>query len=160
MLKQFHDNWYAPNNAILVVVGDVDPSATLGKIKQLFGGIKSKKLPPRPKFVLQPIKAAPLTIDTDRPEGTELIAIRMPGLDSRIFPRLSFWAMCSASHRYDLYALVPQGKAVDASFALDPLPKSGLAYAQVSFTGGMDPKLLETDMRAILEHAARKRRAC
>ena len=155
-LKQFHDNWYAPNNAILVVVGDVDPSATLGKIKQLFGGIKSKKLPPRPKFVLQPIKAAPLTIDTDRPEGTELIAIRMPGLDCPDFPALELLGDVLASHRYDLYALVPQGKAVDASFALDPLPKSGLAYAQVSFTGGMDPKLLETDIRAILEHAARE----
>ncbi|MBV8803973.1 MAG: insulinase family protein, partial [Sinobacteraceae bacterium] len=34
MLKKFHDTWYAPNNAILVVVGDVDPRATLTEIKQ------------------------------------------------------------------------------------------------------------------------------
>ena len=45
-LKKFHDTWYAPNNAILVVVGDVDPQATLTEIKSLFGTIKSKKLPP------------------------------------------------------------------------------------------------------------------
>ena len=43
MLKQFHDAWYAPNNAILVIVGDVDPKATLTEIKQLFGAIKAKK---------------------------------------------------------------------------------------------------------------------
>jgi zinc protease len=155
MLKQFHDTWYVPNNAILIVVGDVDPRATLGKIKQLFGSIKPKKLPPRLKLALYPIKAAPLTIDTDRPEGTELIAIRMPGLDSPDFPALELLGDVLSSHRYDLYGLVPQGKAVDASFALDPLPKSGLGYAQLSFTAGTDPKLLETDVRAILEHAAR-----
>ena len=33
MLKKFHDAWYAPNNAVLVVAGDVDPQATLAKIK-------------------------------------------------------------------------------------------------------------------------------
>ena len=33
MLKDFHDKWYAPNNAILVIVGDLDPKATLAKVK-------------------------------------------------------------------------------------------------------------------------------
>ena len=36
MLKQFHNNWYAPNNAILVIAGDVDPAATMATVKDLF----------------------------------------------------------------------------------------------------------------------------
>jgi len=29
MLKTFHDSWYAPNNAILVIAGNVDPQGAL-----------------------------------------------------------------------------------------------------------------------------------
>src|SRR5215469_7866506 len=35
MLKSFHDKWYAPNNAILVIAGDVDPAATMATVKDL-----------------------------------------------------------------------------------------------------------------------------
>lgn len=49
MLKKFHDTWYAPNNAILVVVGDVDPQATLVEIKQLFAAIKPQSCPRDPR---------------------------------------------------------------------------------------------------------------
>ncbi|HEY1410602.1 MAG TPA: pitrilysin family protein, partial [Rhodopila sp.] len=31
-LKNFHDTWYAPNNAILVIAGDVEPRAALAKV--------------------------------------------------------------------------------------------------------------------------------
>ena len=36
MLKQFYDTWYAPNNAVLVIVGDVDPPRVLARVKELF----------------------------------------------------------------------------------------------------------------------------
>ena len=39
MLKSFHDTWYAPNNAILVIAGDVEPAATLTQVRLLFGDI-------------------------------------------------------------------------------------------------------------------------
>jgi zinc protease len=154
MLKKFHDTWYAPNNAILVVVGDVDPRATLTEIKQLFGSIKSKKLPARPAIHLQPPRAASFTVDTDRPNGTELIAMRMPGLDSPDFPALEVLSDVLSSRRFDLYGLVPQGKALDAEFAVDPLPKAGIAYASVSFLAAQDPKAIESEVRTILAKVA------
>ena len=36
MLKAFYSKWYAPNNAILVVTGDLDPQKTLAKIRERF----------------------------------------------------------------------------------------------------------------------------
>ncbi len=150
MLRKFHDTWYAPNNAILVVVGDVDPQATLLEVKQLFGDIKPKKLPSRPQVRLPAPQAASFTVDTDRPNGTQMIAFRVPGLDSPDFPALELLADVLSSRRFDLYGLVPQGKALDAEFALDPLPKAGVAYASVAFVAGEDPKGLESQVRAIL----------
>jgi zinc protease len=154
MLKRFHDTWYAPNNAILIVVGDVDPQATLTEVKQLFGAIKSKKLPLRAAVHLQAPKAASFAVDTDRPSGTQMVAMRVPGLNSPDFPALELLADVLSSRRFDLYGLVPQGKALDAEFTLDPLPEAGVAYASVAFVAGDDPKALESSVRTILAKVA------
>ncbi len=150
MLKNFHDTWYAPNNAILVVVGDVDPVSTLTEIKQLFGPLQRKRLPARHPIRLAAAKASRFSVPTDRPTGTQLIAMRVPGLDSADFPALEVLADVLGSRRFELYGLVPQGKALDAEFQLDPLPQAGIAYANVTFLPGEDPAAAETAVRAIL----------
>jgi zinc protease len=150
MLKSFHDKWYAPNNAILVIVGDVDPDETLAEVKTLFGPIKAKKLPPRPHFALPPAKPASLTLPTDNPDATEVLAFRLGGLDSRDFPALEVLSDVLGSHRFDLYGMVPEGKALETEFSIDPLPHESLGYAAVSFPAGGDAKAIETEMRAIL----------
>jgi zinc protease len=151
MLRKFHDTWYAPNNAILIVAGDLDLDKTMAEVKTLFSGFKRKKLPPRPKVELQPVKATSTEMKTDRPVGTQMIAMRVPGLDSDDFPALEVLSDVLDSQRGDLYALVPQGKALGVGFGLDPLPKAGLAYVQASFPQGADPKALEGEIRAILK---------
>jgi zinc protease len=152
MLKNFHDTWYAPNNAILIVVGDIEPQATLAEIRSLFGSIRAKKLPPRPKITLEPVQPVTFAAPTDEPEGTLLIAFRTPGLDSPDFPALEVLSDVLSNHRSELYSLVPKGEAINASFTLNPLPNAGLAYAYVQFPAGPDPKTLATEVKSILTH--------
>lgn len=45
--REWYQNWYAPNNATLVIVGDVKAQAVFKLVKQHFGPINAKKLPPR-----------------------------------------------------------------------------------------------------------------
>ncbi len=156
MLKNFHDTWYAPNNAILVIAGNVDPDATLSEVKQLFGDIPAKKLPRKPQVRLRTIEPASFTVDTDQPAGTLMIATRTPGPRDADFAALEVLADVLSSRRFDLYGLVPQGKATDTEFALEPLPEAGLAYAVASFTAGDDPKVLEAEVRGILARVARE----
>src|SRR5262249_47692885 len=114
MLKDFHDAWYAPNNAILVIVGDIEPQKTLATVKSLFGPIPAKKLPAKPKLTLKPAAKSSFSLDTDSPVGAQVIAMRMPGLDSPDFPALEILSDVLSSERFALYGLVPAGKAVDA----------------------------------------------
>lgn len=43
-VQDWYDKWYAPNNAVIIVVGDVDPKAVFALAEQYFGNIKAKKI--------------------------------------------------------------------------------------------------------------------
>jgi zinc protease len=45
--REFYQRWYTPNNAVLVVVGDVDPREVNALAEKHFGAIKSRPLPAR-----------------------------------------------------------------------------------------------------------------
>ena len=45
-LKAWYQKWYAPNNATLVVVGDVDPDEVYAQAKKYFGPLKPGKITP------------------------------------------------------------------------------------------------------------------
>ena len=156
MLKSFHNTWYAPNNAILVIAGDVEPAATLTLARELFSEIPAKKLPPKPAVRLRPVQPTSIVVDTDRPSGTLMIAMRTPGPRDADFAALEVLADVLSNKRFELYGLVPQGRALNAEFGLEPLPEAGLAYAGLTFTSGADPKALERDVRAILARVARE----
>ncbi|WP_413787059.1 M16 family metallopeptidase [Psychrobacter sp. SZ93C1] len=47
-LKDWYQKWYAPNNATLVIVGDVDPQDVLAQAKRYFGELTPSALPKRP----------------------------------------------------------------------------------------------------------------
>jgi predicted Zn-dependent peptidase len=47
-VQQFFKTYYAPNNAALVVSGDIDTKQTLAWVRKYFGGIPSSKLPAQP----------------------------------------------------------------------------------------------------------------
>ncbi|TGU92917.1 insulinase family protein, partial [Mesorhizobium sp. M8A.F.Ca.ET.173.01.1.1] len=46
--KAFYDNYYRPNNAVLVVAGDVDPDAVKAMAERTYGKVaRGPDLPPR-----------------------------------------------------------------------------------------------------------------
>lgn len=151
MLKKFHNTWYAPNNAILVVVGNVNPQKTLKEVERLFGNIPSKKIPARPAIHLQPVKRDTLHLTTDLPYGLAVISYRMPGIDSHDYYAAQILSDVLSSQRGKLYSLVPEGKALYAGFSMNALKKSGLGFALAVFPRGGNYNALLGNVNSVLE---------
>jgi zinc protease len=49
-LVAWHKTWFVPNNAMLVITGDVDAKRMRGQIERAFGGWKKGALPPAPTY--------------------------------------------------------------------------------------------------------------
>ncbi|MFS6937799.1 M16 family metallopeptidase [Neisseria animaloris] len=62
-LRQWYKQWYAPNNATLVIVGDVNAKQTLKTAENLFGKIPAKTLPPRNR-INETAERAPVSAET------------------------------------------------------------------------------------------------
>lgn len=150
MLQAFHQAWYAPNNAVLVIAGDVDPAKTIARVEALFGSIPSRKLPARPPIALQPMRSETIALNSDRPYGLAAVAVRFPGSDSADFAAAQILADVLSSQRADLYALVPAGRALSAAFEFSPFRETGVAYAMAAFPKGADARQLVAALKQIL----------
>jgi len=150
MLHEFYESWYAPNNAILVIAGDVQPEKVLAAVKRLFGDIAAKSLPERPKVNLETVMGKSLALTTDLPYGLAVVSFRLPGSDSQDFAATQLLADVLSSQRGTLYALVPEGKALFAGFSLSSLPEASLGYAMVAYPKGGDGPGLVSHAEKIL----------
>ena len=151
MLKDFYKKWYAPNNAILIIAGDVDSRAVLLKVKEFYGNIAKKSLPPRPEIKLQPVKPESFTLDSNLSYLLAFVAFRMPGTDSPDFAASQILGDVLSSQRGNLYALVPQGKALQTEFGFaESYTKASVAYSAAVLPADGNAAPVITEMRKIL----------
>ncbi len=79
--RVFYEQWYGPNNATVVVVGDVVPEEVFALAERHFGGIPRKTLPPRKPQTEPPqlgIKRITVKVPAELPYV--LMAYRVPRL--------------------------------------------------------------------------------
>jgi len=73
-IKKFHRTYYQPNNAILMVTGDVDPNEVFKKAQKEFGSIKNGTKIPELKFV-EPEQNGAKRVIIKKESEVEMIAI-------------------------------------------------------------------------------------
>jgi predicted Zn-dependent peptidase len=73
-IKDFHKTYYQPNNAILMVTGDVDPQEVFKKAKKEFSEIKNKAKIPEFKFV-EPEQDGAKRVMLHKESEVEMLAI-------------------------------------------------------------------------------------
>ena len=92
-LKSWYKNWYVPNNATLIVIGDVDAEATLNTVKTYFGKIPSAPLPPRNDL-----------LEFDR-VGYRHMEVHLPVHVPNLFMAWNVRSLVTAKNPQDAYAL-------------------------------------------------------
>jgi zinc protease len=155
MLHQFYQKWYAPNNAILVITGDVDPQKVLEKVKSIYDAIPRHDVPARPAVNLQPVKPEMFSLPSDLPYQLVFIAFRMPGTDSADFAPAEILGDVLASHRAKLYDLVVQGKALAVDFSLgETYRKASVGFAIAALPAQADGAPVIAAIKSVLADAA------
>ena len=101
-VRDFFATWYAPNNAVLTVVGDIDEAEIAAAVERHFGGIAANsELPEHPDLVLR----APLggeirkTVKDKVPDPRLHLAFRAPVLASPDLPALEIACQILAGGR-------------------------------------------------------------
>jgi predicted Zn-dependent peptidase len=90
-VQSFFRTWYAPNNAVLSIVGDFDPAEALGWAEKHFGPIPANtNLPPAPVFPLPETLGAEYreTVEDRVPLRRIYFAYRIPPAGAPDFPAL------------------------------------------------------------------------
>lgn len=149
--RLFYESWYAPNNAILVVVGDVKPDEVYALAEQYFGKLKPKDLPARkpqeepPQLGLKrlTVKApaelpyvlmayrVPALRDPEKewePYALEMLANVLDGNDASRFPRTLVRTERLANSAGASYDGIGRGPAM---FYLEGVPSDGKSVAQL-----------------------------
>ncbi|MBV9440638.1 MAG: insulinase family protein, partial [Candidatus Eremiobacteraeota bacterium] len=154
-LKAFYDRWYAPNNAVFVIAGDVDPQRTLAMVRARFEAIPKKAVPPQAAVHLQPLTRTVVRQKTTMIYPLAVVAFRLPGLNDPDFMASFVLQGILGSPRGPLGALVDTGEALSGDWeSLPYLPEAQVGVATAALSPGADPMKMTSRLESILRGVA------
>ncbi|HEY7986474.1 MAG TPA: pitrilysin family protein [Methylophilaceae bacterium] len=103
--RNWYHTWYAPNNATLVVVGDVDPKQVFAMAEKYFGPLKAHKLPVR-KNQIEPEQ-----------KGERRIVVKVPAKLPYLLMGYPAPSLRDAEHDWEPYALTILTGVLDGNTA-------------------------------------------
>ncbi len=150
-LKHFYDTWYAPNNAVLVVAGDVDPQQALAQIRARFEALPSHPVPAHAAAHFKPLARTVIKRNTTLIYPLAAVAFRLPGVNSEDFlPSFVLQGILS-SQRGPLQALTDSGESLDTEWdSLPYVPEGQIGIAVAALPVGADPASAERRLETIL----------
>ncbi len=114
--EQFFHSYYAPNNAIVAIVGDIDTSATIALVERYFGAIKPGRQP-SPVTTLEPPQAGERRIElVADAQPTVMIGFHKPAIgtpDDYVFDVISMILGSGRTSRFYKKLVIEQQIATD-----------------------------------------------
>ncbi len=154
-LKRFYDRWYAPNNAVLVIAGDVDKDAVLAQVRSYFDAVPRRAIGTHPVVHFAPIQRHMIRRNTTLTYPMAAIAFRFPGVDSPDFLASYMLQQVLSSERGALRSLVDSGAALDSQWVSYPyFPEGQLGVAVAALGPNANPSSMTTRLESILHNYA------
>ena len=137
-IAKYYHEWYAPNNATLVIAGDVTHTAIFAKAEHYFGGIARKTLPERTEKHPTPVAhTVSVTSDLPFPFGIIDFAYAVPGDSEPGEPAISTLAVLIENQLSPFYqALVQSNIAIALQATEDTQLKGGLLHVDIVLNPG------------------------
>lgn len=133
-LMRFYKQYYAPNNATLVVVGDVDPQEVLEKSKAYFGAVQSSENPKKVHSITRDIQQTSLTLYRDIQNPLIVYAWRVPGMsrNKELIMRVASYVLGESKSSLLYQLLVDElHLAADVHMSLDDTFDAGVLLLQI-----------------------------
>jgi len=163
--RDWYARWYAPNNATLVVAGDVQADAVVALAQKYFGGLPARALPER-KPQLEPMQVGGKRIVVKAPAQTPYLLMAWHA------PVLKDWQKDTTPYALQILAGVLSGNdsarlqktlvktrqiAVNASAGYDPVSRGpGMFMIDATPAPGKSVAMLEQAIRSELERIQRE----
>ena len=155
-LRKYYDEWYSPNNAALVVAGDVNHGAVFSLAQRFFGGIPKRSLPAT--TFKHPQAATGKVVDAEFPFPFEVLdlAYAVPGDTEPGEPAISTLATLIPNERGPFYhALVETNVALAVESNADTQLRGGLMHVFIilnpGHTGAEAQQIFQSTMDAALK---------
>jgi zinc protease len=154
-LKQFYERWYAPNNAVFVIAGNVDKDAVLREVRSYFEAIPKRAVPPHDNGALKPLERVVIRRPTTLTYPLAAVGFRFPGISSPDFLASYMLQQVLAARRGPLQTLVDTGAALDADFVSSPYNPAGqLGMATAALGPDADAFAMTARLSTILRNYA------
>ncbi len=150
-LKAFYARWYHPNNAIYVIAGDVDPQATIAKVRALFEPIPAQAVPVRPAVTLGPLTPTTYTDDSDQPITLAYVGYRVPGYADPDYFASEILNDVLNSQRGALFDLAASGKALQTFAQAQTFPMAGLSLVGSAVPVSTPGTTAVSDIKAVID---------
>ena len=153
-VRSWFTNNYGPNNAVLVLAGDIDAATARPLVEKYFGEIARGPVNTPAAADVPTLSAPKSEVMKDRVAATTVSRYwAMPGLLDRQLVALDLGGSVLgglASSRLDKILVRDEKTAVSVSAGLFPMQRVGIFFAQATVKPGVDPAAVEKRLDEII----------
>ncbi len=146
-LEKFYRNYYRPDNAVLMIIGDIDRKTALSEAKKLFEGIENPKTPIPRLAIREPKQEGLRRVCIERPSTTNIVSI---GFKHAGFPTDDWFItsimldVLTGGEESVLYKLlVDTGKSSSVEAAIEPASYTNLASINITLAPNEKHEVIE-----------------